>query len=149
DRLGDVADQGVEVLDVDADVVAGASGVGSSAVAAALAPGRLVAADAEGPVALAGQDHDAAAPVAPGRLEGIDQLVDRLGPEGVQLLRPVDGGRDDAGLVPVVADVLVGHAGCPPSGLSGAVRRGRPPGGAGTSRPGTPVRRPPRRPAAR
>src|SRR5207247_955717 len=64
DRLGDVADDRVEVVDVDAEV-----GAGGVAVAAALAPGRLVAADAEGPVAGAGQDHHAATPVPPGGLE--------------------------------------------------------------------------------
>jgi hypothetical protein len=86
DRLGDVADERVEVLDVDADVV-----LGSVAVASAALPGGLVAADAEGPIPRSRQDDDAAPPVPPGRLEGVDQLVDRMGREGVELLRPVDG----------------------------------------------------------
>src|SRR5581483_7795130 len=127
----------VEVVDVDAEV-----GAGGVAVAAALAPGRLVAAGAEGLVAGAGEDHHAAAPVPPGGVEGVDQLVDRLGPEGVVLVRPVDGDRDDAGLVAVVEDVLVGHGCGPPSGVSGpgsTVRRASASARATTSRRGRPV----------
>jgi hypothetical protein len=78
----------VEILDLHPDVVA--RGV---AVLLAVLPLGLVAADAEGPVAGPGEDDDAASPVPPGGLEGVDEFVDGVGAEGVELVRPVDGGR--------------------------------------------------------
>src|SRR5207302_811914 len=64
----------------------------------------LVAADAEGALAGAGQaDHPHLA-IRPGRLEAGDQLVDGVGGEGVQALRPVDRDRGQA-VLHLVADI--------------------------------------------
>ena len=72
----------------------------------------LVAAGAERPAAVlgaravAGEQHAADVGGQPGVLERGDQLVDRLRPEGVAHLGPVEGDPDDARVDgPVVGDV--------------------------------------------
>ena len=72
----------------------------------------LVAAGAERPAAVlraravAGEDHAADVGGQPGVLERGDQLVDRLRPERVAHLGPVEGDADDAGVDrPVIGDV--------------------------------------------
>jgi len=103
DRLGDVAQRAVEVADLEAP------GLGR-AVVAGLGALLDVASGAERLVAGAGEDDAAHGGVHPCRPQGGEQLVDRLGAEGVVALGPVDG--DDHGwTVDFVRDVLVvGHS---------------------------------------
>ena len=102
---------------------------------AAVAPGPLVAAGAEGLGALAGEDDDADVGVLPGQLERPRQLDDRVGPEGVAHLGPVDRDLGDPHVVAVehrgrlVADVVPLAAGLPHHGHGRRrYRLARPPG---------------------
>ncbi len=87
-------------------MVTGLRGVRAGDVAAPAAADALVAAAAEGQRTLAGEDHDADLRILAGKVEGVDQLDDRLGPESVANLRAVDRDLRDRRLVsrvPVLA----------------------------------------------
>ena len=73
---------------------------------AVVAADPLVAAGAEGLVALAGEDDDADLVVVAGAVERVSQLEERLRPEGVAHLGAVDRDLRDA-LGNVVLDVVV------------------------------------------
>ncbi len=92
-RLRQPADLDVQVGDQEAAHAALPDGV--VADVAGVAPGPLVAAAAEGQRPLAGQDHHPDVGVLPGQGEGVDQLLDGVGPEGVAHLGPVDGDLGD------------------------------------------------------
>src|SRR5665809_66990 len=79
---------------------------------AVVAPHTLVAAGAEGLVAGPREDDDSDGGVVPGDVEGVTQLEERLRPEGVADLGPVDGDPGDPG-GGVVEDVLVFAAAIP------------------------------------
>src|ERR1035437_1159374 len=96
DRLGNVADDFVQRLDVH-----------PAAIASATARG-LVAARAEGAVAGAGQDHHPDRTVSPGVPKGLHHLVHRLTAERVTELRPGDCDSGDPVLL-LVDDVLKFH----------------------------------------
>ncbi len=103
DRLGDAAHQDLEVEDVEAaDAALGDLVVTDVAV---VTPDLLVPARAEGVGALAAEDDGADVGVVPGHGEGVRQLEERLGTEGVPPLRAADRQLCDA-LCDVVADVL-------------------------------------------
>ena len=109
DRLGQAADLDLQVEHVEAaDAALGDRVVADVAVVAADA---LVAAGAERLRSLAGQDDDADLGVVARLLEGVRQLEQRLRPEGVAHLGPVDRDLGDAlgvagsGLVPYVVVV--------------------------------------------
>src|SRR3954451_3156211 len=137
DRLGQPADLHVQVGDVEApDARAGLL------LVALVATHVLVAARAERPVALAGQDDHADLRIFAGKLKRARQLDHRLRAERVAHLRAVDGDLRDPVAGGLVADVLevvsLGpHAGAQPSlravlveaWLKGAVRT-RPEGAA-------------------
>ena len=108
-RLGQAADLDLEVEDVQpADALPGHGVVPEVAV---VTPDLLVAARAEGVGTLAGQDDHPHRRVVAGDGEGVGQLEQRLGPEGVAHLGPGDGqlghalGHVEAD-VPVVAPAL-------------------------------------------
>ena len=87
-RLRQAADLDLQVADVEAaDALLGDLVVADVAVVAA---DPLVAAGAEGLVARAGEDDRADLGVVAGRLEGVAELDQRLRPEGVADLGPVD-----------------------------------------------------------
>ena len=79
-RLGDLADQPVQVLDLEQARL-------RRAVVAGLGALLLVAAGAEGAVAGAGEADDADLGARPGPLEAVDQLVDGARAERVHALR--------------------------------------------------------------
>ena len=106
-RLGQPADLHVQVGDVEA------ADLGALGHVARVAADALVAARAEGERALAGEDDHADVGVLARLLERPRDLDDRLRPEGVAHLRPVDGDLGDAVAGGLVADVLV-VAGCGP-----------------------------------
>ena len=74
-----------------------------------------VAADAEGPLAGAGEDDHPDGLVVGRRLEGLGQLADGLAAEGVQAVGAVDRDRGAAG-GHLVEDVLEGVGHRPPLG---------------------------------
>jgi hypothetical protein len=73
DRLGNVANDAVQILDVEAEV-----GAYRIAFVAAFFARRLIAAGAEGAVAGAGENYRADGAISPGQLESFDQLIDGL-----------------------------------------------------------------------
>ncbi len=73
DRLGNVANDAVQILDVEAEV--GADGI---ALIATLLAGRLIAAGAEGAISRAGENDGADGSIRPCQLESLDQFIDRL-----------------------------------------------------------------------
>src|SRR5947209_15862874 len=97
--LGQLAYEAVQVLDLEQ---AGARG----SVIPRLAPLLLIAAGAKRALAGARQADHADRGVRPGALQAADHLLYRLGPEGVEPLRPVDRDRGQATL-DLLADV--GH----------------------------------------
>src|SRR3954452_1904227 len=115
DRLGQPADLHVQIGDVEApDPRAGLL------LVALIAAHVLVAARAERPVALAGQDDHADLRIFAGKLKRARQLDHRLRAERVAHLRAVDGDLRDPVAGGLVADVLevvsLGpHAGAQPS----------------------------------
>ena len=80
DRLGDVADQLVQVADLEHSAL-------GRAVVAGLRALLDVAAGAERLLARAGEDDRLHRVVGPRRAEGLDQLLDGLAAEGVVALR--------------------------------------------------------------
>jgi hypothetical protein len=80
--------------------------VAGRAVVAGLGPLLDVAADAERAGPGPGEDDPTDGLVRPGSLEGVDQLLDGLAPEGVEPIFPVDGD-DRRGPVDLVQYVLV------------------------------------------
>ena len=111
-RLGQPPDLDLEVEHVEpADALPGHVVVAEVAV---VAPDLLVAARAEGVGALAGEDDDPDRRVVPGHVEGVAQLEQGLGTEGVADLGTADGQLGDAvghvhADVPVVAPGLPGR----------------------------------------
>src|SRR3954447_9230472 len=106
DRLGDVADQLVQVADLEHAAL-------RRPIVAGLRALLHVAAGAEGLLPRPGQDDRLDAPVRPRGAERGDELLDGLAAEGVVALRPVDGDDRDrpVGLVPDVLVVLPHGAG--------------------------------------
>src|SRR5664280_2692347 len=101
DGLRDIADQLVQVADLEHAALA-------RAVVAGLGALLDVTAGAEGLLAGAGKDDRLDLPVRPGGAERLDHLLDRLRAEGVVALRAVD--RDDRGrAVDRVGDVVKGR----------------------------------------
>ena len=101
-RLRDVADQPVQVADLEHAALGGA-------VVAGLGALLDVAAGAERLVARAGEDHRLHAVVGPRGAERPDQLLDRAAAERVVPLRPVDGDHRGGALDGVVHVLVVGH----------------------------------------
>jgi hypothetical protein len=98
-RLGDVADQLVQVADLEHAALGRAVVTGLGALL-------HIPAGAERLVPRPGEDDRLDVPVGPRRPERPDQLLDRPAAEGVVPLRPVD--RDDRGrALDGVVDVLV------------------------------------------
>jgi hypothetical protein len=103
DPLGDVANDPVQGLDLEQSTV-------GRAVVAGLRTLLLVTAGAEGLVARTGEGDGADLGAEPGLLEGLDQLVDGLGPEGVVAIWAIDGDPRQT-VVHLVRDVSeLGHA---------------------------------------
>ena len=92
---------------------------------AVVAPDALVAAGAEGLGALPGEDDHADVVVVAGPVEGVGQLEEGLGPEGVAHLRPADRDLGDPLRRGLVADVAVGVVGRTLPGRLGRTRRRR------------------------
>ena len=107
-RLGRATDLDLKVEDIEPpDALLGDVIVPDVAVVAA---DHLVAAAAEGPVTLAGEDDDADAVVIARLIEGVGDLEERLGPEGIALVRAIDGDLGDAGGIArrvLVTDIAV------------------------------------------
>ena len=119
-RLREAADLDLEIEDVEtADALPGHGIVPDVAV---VPPDLLVPARAEGVRPLPGEDDHADRRVVPGRVEGIGQLEQGLGPEGVADLGPGDGELGHAVGhvvvdVPVVAPPFPGRQGLAPEGV--------------------------------
>jgi hypothetical protein len=107
DGLRQPPDLHVQVGDVEA-----ADG-GALGHVAGVAAHALVAARAEGERAFAGEHDHADGGVLARPLQRVGDLDDRLRPERVAHLRPVDRDLRDAVAGVLVADVLVGPGGCP------------------------------------
>ena len=107
-RLGRATDLDLKVEDIEPpDALLGDVVVSDVAVVAA---DHLVAAAAEGPVTLAGEDDDADAVVIARLVEGVGDLEERLGPESVALVRAIDGDLGDTGCISrrvLVTDIAV------------------------------------------
>ena len=102
DRLGNVANHLVQSADLEHARLAGPIVPGLGALFD-------VAAGAERLLAGAGEDDRLDLPVGPGQPEGLDELLDGLGPEGVVALGPVDR-HDRRRVLHDVGDVLeLGH----------------------------------------
>src|ERR1700682_6345167 len=98
-RLGHVADQPVEIGDLEQAVRCGPIVTGLSSLFD-------IAPDAEGTLARTGEDNRAHSVIRPRPLESVNQLLDGLGSEGVEPARAIDGD-DSHRTLDLVKHVLV------------------------------------------